>query len=136
MEVRELADEAATRDMGAWLASRLAVGDVLLLSGPLGAGKTTLVRGLAAALGYAGSLRSPTFNLVQELPTEPPVVHVDLYRVESPAGLGLEDALDRAILVIEWPDRAAGWLDPDACWRVALEFSGEGRRARVQSPRS
>lgn len=133
-EVFECPDAAATESVGAGLAPRLKAGDCVLLSGPLGAGKTTLVRGLMMALGVEGPVRSPTFNLVQEFDTSPPVVHVDLYRVNSPAGLGLEDYLDSHLVLIEWPDRLAGLVAIDECWRVDIAFAGTGRRVTLVPP--
>src|SRR4051812_21064266 len=81
-------DEAAMRELGGALTNELRVGDVVFLYGELGAGKTTLVRGFIDALGYEQPVRSPTFNLIHLFPTDPPVMHVDLYRVASHAGLG------------------------------------------------
>jgi tRNA threonylcarbamoyladenosine biosynthesis protein TsaE len=111
---------------------RVRVGDVLGLYGELGAGKTTLVRGLLSALGHTGEVRSPTFNLVQEYETSPPVCHVDLYRLEN-AGqvvdLGLRDYADSHVLVIEWIERAEGLISPTIC--VRFGFAGDGREAEV-----
>ena len=131
METRFLDDESSTRAFGADLARRLAPGDLVRLEGPLGAGKTTLVRGLLEALGHEGPVRSPTFNLLQAFDTAPPVLHADLYRVGSAEGTGLEDYLDTHVVLVEWPDR----LPPDeGHWRVEIAFEGEGRRATVEPP--
>jgi tRNA threonylcarbamoyladenosine biosynthesis protein TsaE len=129
-----LPNESATRDLGASLAPRLVAGDVVLLSGELGAGKTTLVRGLLVALGVAEPVRSPTFNLIQVFSTTPPVVHADLYRLKSAEGLGLEDYLDTHILLIEWPDRARNFFRTERCWNVGIEAQDEGRRATITPP--
>ena len=129
-----LKDEAATRALGAELAKKLKPGDVVLLSGELGAGKTTLVRGLVEALGHVGPVRSPTFNLIQTFATNPPVMHADLYRVKSCQGIGIEDYLSNHVCLIEWPDRAEGLIDFDDCWRVAIEFAEIGREATVVQP--
>lgn len=134
--LERLPDEAATRALGARLAARLSPGDVVLLEGPLGAGKTTLVRGLLEALGHEGPVRSPTYNLVQTFDTHPPVMHADLYRVTSSAGIGIEEYLDTCVSLIEWPDRLEGVLDAAACWRVEIAFDGEGRSATVLPPSS
>lgn len=99
---------------GARLAVAMRVGDVILLEGDLGAGKTTLARGLLRGLGLAGEAPSPTFAILQGY--EPPDValpvgHVDLYRVDDPSELnelGLDDWLADGALVIEWPDRLGG----------------------------
>jgi len=127
-------DESAMRSLGARLAQRLKAGDVVLLHGDLGAGKTTLVRGLVESIGFDGPVRSPTFNLVQTFPTEPPVMHADLYRVESYEGIGLEDYLDTHVCFIEWPDRAEGLISPFQCWQVRIDFAGDGRLVTVLEP--
>lgn len=131
-----LPDEAATRALGASLAERLKPGDVVLLSGELGAGKTTLVRGLLEALGHVGPVRSPTFNLVQTFDTSPPVMHADLYRVTTHRGIGLEDYLETHVCLIEWPDRAQGLVDERRTWRIQLTFASAGRSAIVLPPDS
>ncbi len=116
-----LPDEAATLAAGARLAAGLQPGDVVLLNGPLGAGKTTLVRGILQARGWAGAVRSPSFNLLSVYDLEPPVAHLDLYRIESPEGIGLEDLLDTHIVLIEWPKGLEDFVEPDSLWRVAIE---------------
>jgi len=133
-EVRFAASEAETRLVGASLARELSVGDVVLLDGPLGAGKTTLVRGLLEELGFSDPVRSPTFNLIQTFQTQPPVMHADLYRVASYQGIGIEDYLDTHVCLIEWPDRAVGLIDPALAWRVEIGFEGEGRSITVWRP--
>ena len=129
-----LADEAATRALGAELLSDLHAGDVVLLEGELGAGKTTLVRGLVEALGRTEPVRSPTFNLVQLFDSDPPVMHADLYRVKSHKGIGIEDYLDTHLCLIEWPDRAAGPVPDGEAWHVLLQFADPGRIATVTPP--
>ena len=112
------------------LAENLGAGDVLLLSGELGAGKTAFVRGLAHALGVPEEdVTSPTFTLVQEYRAPHAVLfHVDLYRL-SPrevADLGLDEMIGEGILAIEWPDR---WVDPPAAaYDVQIEHLGGDRR--------
>lgn len=117
---------------GAALAERLKAGDVVTLSGPLGAGKTTLVRGVLAALGHAGEVPSPTFAIVQPYEaTRVPVAHADLYRIEDPAELeelGLEDQLIDGALLVEWPERAGEAMWPQAL-RLSLVALPDGRRA-------
>ncbi|WP_419825076.1 tRNA (adenosine(37)-N6)-threonylcarbamoyltransferase complex ATPase subunit type 1 TsaE [Sphingomonas sp.] len=127
-----LADAGATEAAGRALAPLLRAGDVVTLSGDLGAGKTSFARGVLAALGLAGEAPSPTFAIVQ--PYAPPelslpVAHVDLYRIEDPveaAELGLEDYALTGALLVEWPERL-----PDAAWtgalRLRLEPEGDGR---------
>ena len=129
-----LKDEAATRALGAELLGDLHAGDVVLLEGKLGAGKTTLVRGLLEALGRTEPVRSPTFNLVQVFDSDPPVMHADLYRVKSHAGIGIEDYLDTHLCLIEWPDRASGLIPTELAWHVHLQFADPGRIATVTPP--
>jgi tRNA threonylcarbamoyladenosine biosynthesis protein TsaE len=118
-----IADEAAMLAFGARLAALLQPGDVIALEGGLGAGKTTLARGLIAALGFADEVPSPSFAIVQ--PYDPPAVslpvaHVDLYRLEGPQDareLALDDYLEDGALVIEWPERLG-----DRLWGQALRL--------------
>ncbi|GMV37430.1 MAG: hypothetical protein AMXMBFR61_19380 [Fimbriimonadales bacterium] len=127
--------------LGAALANRLEAGDAVLLDGPLGCGKTTFVRGLARALGVEGPIRSPSFNLVHEYRTSPPLAHADLYRLtklEEVEALGLDDLLIRHALVLEWPDRALEAFPDDALW-IEFAFAGETERdieLRARGPRS
>jgi len=125
-----LADEAATMAAGERLAKLLRPGDVIALTGDLGAGKTTLVRGLLAALGHDGEVPSPSFAIVQPYEdVDPPVWHADLYRVEDPAELaelGL-DSLGDGVLIVEWPERAGAGAWPEAL-RLSLEILGPKRR--------
>src|SRR5687767_15924790 len=110
----------------------IAIGDVVGLTGELGAGKTTLVRGLLRELGHDGEVRSPTFNLIQEFDTEPPVCHVDLYRLETPkevADLGLSDYFQSFATIIEWPER--GQIDATIHVRLSIAPDG-GRDASVE----
>ena len=125
-----LDDEAATAAAGAGLAKLLRGGDVITLTGDLGAGKTTLVRGLLLALGHDGEVPSPSFAIVQPYEDlDPPLWHADLYRVDDPAELaelGL-DSLDDSVLVVEWPERAGEGAWPDAL-RLTLEILDPKRR--------
>ncbi len=132
-----LENEAATVAAGAKLASLLGAGDVVTLSGDLGAGKTTMVRGLLQALGHDGEVPSPSFAIVQPYEQlDPPVWHADLFRVESAselAELGL-DSLADSVLVVEWPERAGYDAWPDAL-RLSLEITGpRQRRLTAQVP--
>ncbi len=128
-----LADPEATEAFGASLAPIVRAGDVVTLQGPLGAGKTSIARGLLAALGLAGEAPSPSFAIVQ--PYAPPevrmpVLHIDLYRVDDPSELeelGLDEALTDSLLLVEWPDRAGPDAWPDAL-RVTLDFTPDGAR--------
>jgi tRNA threonylcarbamoyladenosine biosynthesis protein TsaE len=126
----ETSGEAETAAAGEQLAPDLKTGDVVLLSGELGVGKTAFVRGLARALGVPEEdVTSPTFTLVQEYRTPRVVLfHVDLYRL-SPReveDLGLDEMMEQGILAIEWPDR---WVDPPAAvYDVRIEHLGGDRR--------
>ena len=133
-----LADEAATARLGAAIAGVLQPGEAVCLSGPLGAGKSTLARALVRALTTADEeVPSPTFTLVQFY--EGPrlkVAHFDLYRLSNPDEayeIGLDEALDAGAAVIEWPQRLAGALPPD---RLDVEIAlsdddADGRRVRL-----
>lgn len=135
-----LPDAAATEALGRDLARVLRAGDVVTLSGGLGAGKTSFARGVLAELGLAGEAPSPTFAIVQ--PYAPPevrlpVLHVDLYRIEAAEELdelGLDDARHDSALLIEWAERAGPDRWPNA---LALGFApepGGGRRLTWTAP--
>ena len=120
-----LEDEQATFDLGAGLASVLKPGDVVTLSGPLGVGKTSLARGILAALGHEGEVPSPSFAIVQPYDElDPPVWHVDLFRIEDASELdelGLDSAAD-GILLVEWPEKAGRGAWPQALG-LTLDFA-------------
>lgn len=124
-----LPDLAATKDLGARIAAALRPGDLVALSGDLGAGKTTLARAILAALGVDETVPSPTFTLVQAYETARlPVSHYDLYRLKRPSEmqeLGLDEALDNGAVLVEWPERAEL---PDGL-HVTLDADGGTRRA-------
>lgn len=135
----------AMRALGGAIGAWLRPGDVLLLHGDLGAGKTTLAQGIAAALGVREAIQSPTFTLAVEhqgrLPGGEPVQinHLDLYRLTSPdelESLGYEQYIDNdgAITLIEWPERVADWL-PEAYLLVAIAYDVAGRRIRLSARR-
>lgn len=119
-------------DVGAWLATLLKAGDAVALIGTLGAGKTTMVRGLVEALGFKGRVRSPSFTLVNQYPTDPVVHHADLYRLSDSSeliALDLPEGLEEGILLVEWADKLEGaWGDPN--WKVIFEV-GEDTVERV-----
>ena len=133
-----LPDLAAMDEFGARIAAKLRAGDVVALSGGLGAGKTTLARAMIAALGFEGEVPSPTFTLVQAYDppdVSQPVVHADFYRLTRPeeAGeLGLDDYREGAALLAEWPENAGGFAHEPGCLSITLEFAGKGRRAIVE----
>ena len=127
-----LKDEKATLALGRKLAPLVRPGDVVTLSGSLSAGKTTLVRGLLGALGHPGEVPSPSFAIVQPYETlDPPVWHVDLYRIENASDLdelGLEDIRRDGVLVVEWPSHAGADVWPEAL-ALSLEVADNGSRA-------
>lgn len=127
-----LEGEVQTEALGRRIGPLLRVGDVVALYGDLGAGKTTLARGMLRGLGFEGEVASPTFPIV--LPYESlavPVWHVDLYRTEHPREieeLALDDALEEGALIVEWPERLGEALWAQAL-RLTLRREGEGARA-------
>jgi tRNA threonylcarbamoyladenosine biosynthesis protein TsaE len=128
-----LPDERATDQLGATLAARLRIGDVIGLKGELGAGKTTLARAILRAAAEDAELivPSPTFTLVEVYETpRASFWHFDLYRLETPEQvfeLGWEEALAEGISIIEWPERLGPLLPKHLS--VTLEVDGDGRRA-------
>lgn len=130
-----LPDLAAMEALGQRIAARLALGDVVALSGNLGTGKTTLARAILAALGHTGEVPSPTYTIIETYDElNPPVVHADFYRLEDPSEveeLGLDDYREGAVLLAEWPDHAGGFAHEPACLAIDLEKVGDGREAVV-----
>jgi tRNA threonylcarbamoyladenosine biosynthesis protein TsaE len=125
--------EAETEEVGRQLAAGLPAGQVILLSGPLGAGKTAFTRGLARGLGCdSAAVSSPTFTLIQEYPGPVTLQHVDLYRLTPVEvdDLALEDLLEGAVMAVEWPER---WpRAPFDAIAVTIEPAGDTtRRIRV-----
>jgi tRNA threonylcarbamoyladenosine biosynthesis protein TsaE len=134
MRERPSETEKETLEVGRELAREVTAGDILLFSGDLGAGKTTMIRGLLRELGHEGTVRSPTFNLIQTFELKVPVMHADLYRLKSAEGLGLEEYFASHLCLIEWPDRLGGVIDPAETWRIDIEFASEGRLIRIRPP--
>ncbi len=132
-----VADEMAMRAVARRYAEGLGAGELVTLSGPLGAGKTVFARALIAALGFAGDVSSPTYAIIHHY-DEPqmrlPVVHADLYRLDDPAELGELGLFDRAdaVVLVEWPEKAGAalksadlaiaiWPQPDGSRRLKIE---------------
>lgn len=128
-----LPDESATLNLGARLAAVLRPGMTVYLSGDLGAGKTTLVRGLLRSLGFRGRVKSPTYTLVELYEISSlNLYHFDLYRFADPvewAEAGFREYFNAgSICLVEWPEKAEGLLpEPDLALR--LSWAGEGRQA-------
>lgn len=134
-----LKDETATHALAARVAYYLAPGDVLALSGDLGAGKTTLARGILHALGVKERVPSPTFTLVQSYETSGLTVHhFDLYRVDKPSDLtelGFDDALEKGAVLVEWPERGLPQEAARDALFVSLTVRDRGlREARISGP--
>lgn len=131
MTVHVTQSEGETTAVGREVGRGLTAGTTVLLEGPLGAGKTAFVRGLAEGLGCdPDDVSSPTFTIVQEYRGRLPLQHVDLYRL-SPAeadDLGLDEMLESSVVAVEWPDR---WRDaPSNAIRVEIE-PGDGSSRRL-----
>ena len=134
----ELSDETATLALGSSVAGKSQVPQVIFLRGDLGAGKTTFSRGFLRGRGHDGSVKSPTYTLVEPYESVPggPVFHLDLYRLgdaQELEFLGLDDYLSaEGILLIEWPERAEAQL-PLATLDITLTTQGAGRKAAVRA---
>lgn len=134
----ELPDLSAMAEFGGRLAALLQPGDVVALTGGLGAGKTTLARAIIAALGYHGEVPSPTFSIIETY--DPPglrlpLVHADFYRLKRPEEaeeLGLDDYRQGAALIAEWPEMTGGFMHEAGCLSIRLEIAEMGRIAIVE----
>ena len=134
-----LQDQEATAGLGRRIASVLGIGDAVLLSGPLGAGKTVLARAILQALGVSGRIPSPTFTLVQSYETADfQVHHFDLYRVENESELielGFDDAVETGVILVEWPEHAFGQV-PDSALKIEIRpLDGDARNVRLSGGR-
>jgi tRNA threonylcarbamoyladenosine biosynthesis protein TsaE len=133
-----LPDLAVTEAFGQRIAARLRPGDVVALSGGLGAGKTTLARAIIAALGHDGEVPSPSFAIIETYDPPQvrlPLVHADFYRLERPEEaeeLGLDHYREGAALVAEWPEHAGGFAHEPACLAITIETAETGRIAIVE----
>lgn len=131
-------DEEETIALGRRLASLLPPRAVVQLAGELGAGKTTLAKGIVEGLGAAGAeeVTSPTFTLIHEYGDPVRVYHVDLYRIEEPrqlAALGLEEIFAReAVVLIEWGEKFSRWLPPERI-KIRLARHAEGREIHIEN---
>jgi tRNA threonylcarbamoyladenosine biosynthesis protein TsaE len=126
-----------TEALAGRLARRLAPGDVVLVSGELGTGKTTFVRGACRALGVTGRVTSPTFTVGHRYRGEPDVSHLDLYRFRglSAAEWGdLEPYFEDAVVFVEWPEAGAGTLPPERARVTLAHVAPERRRIHVDAP--
>jgi tRNA threonylcarbamoyladenosine biosynthesis protein TsaE len=134
-----LPDLEATVRLGRLLGELLQPGDVILLTGPLGAGKTTLTQALGQGIGVAADcyITSPSFSLAHEYQGRLPLYHLDLYRLDSEEEIEELGFLDfiygRGATVIEWPERL-GRLKPSAALELNLSFAGESSRAAILTP--
>ncbi|MGY1409729.1 tRNA (adenosine(37)-N6)-threonylcarbamoyltransferase complex ATPase subunit type 1 TsaE [Luteimonas sp. A611] len=136
MTALHLPDEAATRALAATLAQTAPAAAVAYLHGDLGSGKSTLARAWLRTLGVTGTVRSPTYTLVERYPLAKggEALHLDLYRIGASGELeylGLDDS-QAALWLVEWPDRGAGAL-PQADLHIHLAIAGSGRAARLES---
>jgi tRNA threonylcarbamoyladenosine biosynthesis protein TsaE len=137
-----LPDLAAMGRFGAAIAAPLRPGDVIALTGGLGAGKTTLARAVLTALGHEGEVPSPSFTIIEVYDPPSvrlPVVHADFYRLARPEEadeLGLDDYREGRALIAEWPEKAGGFSAEAQCLAISLLFepenSGSGRTAIVE----
>ena len=129
------ASPEATYNHGHQLGARLEGGEILLLSGPLGAGKTLFVKGICAALGIAeDDVTSPSFTLVNPYDGRLKLYHLDLYRldegVSAAHAVDLDDLLadEKSVIVIEWAERMGSYPLPDNVWRIAIDGDGDAAR--------
>ncbi|MFM6932838.1 MAG: tRNA (adenosine(37)-N6)-threonylcarbamoyltransferase complex ATPase subunit type 1 TsaE [Novosphingobium sp.] len=135
----DLPDLASMDRFGRAIAAALRAGDVVALSGGLGAGKTTLARGIIAGLGHEGEVPSPSFAIIETYDppcVRLPLVHADFYRLEHPREaeeLGLDDYREGAAMIAEWPDHAGGFAHEPACLEITLETAETGRIAIVSA---
>ena len=131
-----LANNEVMLEFGATLSKLFQAGDVIYLYGDLGAGKTTLVKGILRGMGYNGNVKSPTYTLIEEYPfSNFTIFHYDLYRLADPEELewmGFRDNFDsNAISFIEWPEKGGGYL-PLATKEIFISYQDEGRIVEIK----
>ncbi|MEO0085498.1 MAG: tRNA (adenosine(37)-N6)-threonylcarbamoyltransferase complex ATPase subunit type 1 TsaE [candidate division WOR-3 bacterium] len=135
MAVYHTADAAGTVELGRRIAGGLKAGAVVAFYGELGAGKTTMIKGICAGLGVKDSVKSPSFVIISEYQGRLPVYHIDLYRIEGGAalaGLGIDSYIvGDGVCLIEWAERMEALL-PEGTVRVRLAVEGTGRRIEVE----
>ena len=136
IETIEVPTAGAMQDLGRRLAAGLRSGDLLVLTGPLGAGQTTLVPGIGTGLGVRGPITSPTFVIARVHPSltgGPALVHADAYRLGGAAeidDLDLDSSTATSVTVVEWGEGLAEGLSEDRL-EIAIELHGEGRAVRL-----
>ena len=134
--VTDSGSAAETEALAARLAAHLSAGDVVTVAGELGSGKTTFVRGACRALGVTQPVTSPTYTIGHLYAAEPPVAHLDLYRLSELGAEGwgdLEPYFDGTIVFVEWPEHAGAWLPPTRA-TVTLAYVDETtRRIAIES---
>lgn len=126
----EISSAEEMQELGNAVAKGLAAGDVIAVTGNLGAGKTHLSKGIAQGLGFEGEVTSPTFSLVQEYEGNVPIFHFDFYRmkaVDEVLDIGWDDYLESGgVVIVEWADMFAELL-PEGCDWIHIEIVGEAR---------
>lgn len=133
-----LPDLESMERFGQAIAAQLRPGDVVALSGGLGAGKTTLARAIISALGHEEEVPSPSFAILEVYDPPAlrlPLVHADFYRLKHPEEveeLGLDDYREGAALIAEWPEHAGGFAHEPGCLSITLEVADQGRIAIVE----
>lgn len=137
-----LPDMEAMADFGSRIAENLVAGDVIALSGELGAGKSTLARTIIRSLGYKADVPSPSFTIIETYDPPDiriPVVHADFYRLDSAQELmeiGLDEYRSGAVLLAEWPENVGGFIYDANCLSIVLEIAGNGREAIVEGQKN
>lgn len=127
-------NEEGWQAVAAELVPKLQAGDVVFLSGEMGVGKTCLARAVIRACGHLGPVRSPTYPIYILYPLNPPILHADLYRLDSLEGTDLVEAMEGCISLVEWPERVEAFAKHASPWRVLILEQGEGRQVSIEPP--